>query len=112
MFSKQRSPSDPAFLRCLIPDLIPEDKFEQVVSRSGSQEIKDLLKVESAALVKDHGAFGFPWMIVRRADGATASFFGMSYNYSLVPVAKPLDQGVTGSQTWLGGMLKMPISTA
>ncbi|KAJ1308744.1 hypothetical protein OPQ81_004435 [Rhizoctonia solani] len=76
MFSKGTPTSDPAFLGSLIPDLIPEDKFKEVLARSGSQEIKDLVKVESAALVKDYGAFGFPWIIVRRADGITTSFFG------------------------------------
>ncbi|CAE6442087.1 unnamed protein product [Rhizoctonia solani] len=76
IFSKETSPSDPSFLGCLIPDLIPGDKFKEVLAHSGSQEIKDLVKSESAALVKDYGAFGFPWIIVRRADGATNSFFG------------------------------------
>ncbi|CAE6397482.1 unnamed protein product [Rhizoctonia solani] len=76
MFSKETPPSDPAFFGSLIPDLIPEDKFKEVLARSGSQEIKDLVKTESAALVKDYGAFGFPWIIVRRGDGITRSFFG------------------------------------
>ncbi|CUA70111.1 Glutathione S-transferase kappa 1 [Rhizoctonia solani] len=76
MFSGERSPSDPGFLGCLVPDLISEDKLKQVIARSGSQEIKDLVKTESAALVKDYGAFGFPWIIVRRGDGTTNSFFG------------------------------------
>ncbi|CAE6404917.1 unnamed protein product [Rhizoctonia solani] len=76
IFEKERPPSDAAFLECLIPDLIPEVKFKEVLARSGSQEIKDLVKAESAALVKDYGAFGFPWIIVRRADGTTTSFFG------------------------------------
>ncbi|KAH7343700.1 putative glutathione s-transferase kappa 1 [Rhizoctonia solani] len=92
MFSKETLPSDPAFLGCLIPDLIPEEKFKQVLAHSGSQEIKDLVKAESAALVKDYGAFGFPWIIVRRADGTSNSFFGMDYNSSLVPAAKLLDR--------------------
>ncbi|CAE6474173.1 unnamed protein product, partial [Rhizoctonia solani] len=52
------------------------DRFKEILARSGSQEIKDLVKAESAALVKDCGAFGFLWIIVRRADGTTTSFFG------------------------------------
>ncbi|CAE6463647.1 unnamed protein product, partial [Rhizoctonia solani] len=51
IFEKERPPSDAAFLECLIPDLIPEVKFKEVLARSGSQEIKDLVKAESAALV-------------------------------------------------------------
>ncbi|CAE7190607.1 unnamed protein product [Rhizoctonia solani] len=76
LFGKETPPSDPAFLECLVPDLIPEVKFKEIVARSGSQEIKDIVKFESAALVKDYGAFGFPWIIVRRADGTANSFFG------------------------------------
>lgn len=81
MFEHEVPPSSLAFLGCLTPDLIPEDKFSDVVARSQSQEIKDLIKVESAALVNDYGTFGFPWIIVRRADGTTASFFGKPCNH-------------------------------
>ncbi|CEL59641.1 Glutathione S-transferase kappa 1 OS=Mus musculus GN=Gstk1 PE=1 SV=3 [Rhizoctonia solani AG-1 IB] len=76
MFSKETPPSDPAFFGSLIPDLISEDKFKEILARSGSQEIKDLVKTESASLVKEYGTFGFPWIIVRRGDGSTGSFFG------------------------------------
>ncbi|KAG8681725.1 hypothetical protein FRC09_017292, partial [Ceratobasidium sp. 395] len=75
MFDHEISPTSPGFLQSLVPTLVPEEKFSAIIARSQSQEIKDCLKTESAALVNDHGAFGFPWMIVRRADGATLSFF-------------------------------------
>ncbi|QRV72441.1 DSBA-like thioredoxin domain protein [Ceratobasidium sp. AG-Ba] len=76
MFDRETNPASPAFLRSLVPALVPEDKFSAIIARSQSQEIKDCLKTESAALVNEYGAFGFPWIIVRGADGATASFFG------------------------------------
>ncbi|KAF8607996.1 putative glutathione s-transferase kappa 1 [Ceratobasidium sp. AG-I] len=76
MFDRETHPSDPAFLQSLTPGLVPEETFRAVVARSQTQEIKDCLKSESAALVAERGAFGFPWMVVRRADGATTSFFG------------------------------------
>jgi glutathione S-transferase kappa 1 len=76
MFDRETSSSSPAFLQSLTPALIPEEKLAAIIARSQSQEIKDCLKIESAALVNDYGAFGFPWIIVRRSDGATASFFG------------------------------------
>jgi glutathione S-transferase kappa 1 len=84
MFEHETPPSSPAFLNSLTPGLIPEDTFSAVVARSQTQEIKDLIKIESAALVNSYGAFGFPWIIVRRADGAIASFFGKPCNYSPV----------------------------
>lgn len=76
MFDRETSPTSPAFLQSLTPTLLSEETFQAVVARSQTQEIKDILKSESAALVKEHGAFGFPWMVVRRADGASTSFFG------------------------------------
>ncbi|KAG9098738.1 Glutathione S-transferase kappa 1 [Ceratobasidium sp. 370] len=76
MFGREVNPSSPAFLQSLVPTFVPEEKFSAIIARSQSQENKDRLKTESAALVDEHGAFGFPWMIVRRADDATASFFG------------------------------------
>jgi glutathione S-transferase kappa 1 len=106
MFSKETPPSDPAFFGSLIPDLISEDKFKEILARSGSQEIKDLVKTESASLVKDYGTFGFPWIIVRRGDGSTGSFFGTYHRSALVPVTESSNQEAIGLQTWLGGMLK------
>ena len=76
MFDRETNPTSPAFLGSLVPTLVPQDKFSAIMARSQSQEIKDCLKTESAALVNEYGAFGFPWIIVRRGDSATASFFG------------------------------------
>lgn len=76
MFEHEVPPSSPAFLGSLTPDLVPEDKFPAIIARSQTQELKDLVKAEAAALVNDYGAFGFPWIVIRRADGTTASWFG------------------------------------
>ena len=84
LFDRETHSSSPAFLQSLTPELVPEETFRAVVARSQTQEIKDCLKSESAALVKEYGAFGFPWMIVRRADGATASFFGKFLHTRLI----------------------------
>jgi glutathione S-transferase kappa 1 len=58
--------------------------MEEALVKFKDKSISDAMKAESAALVKEHGAFGFPWIVITRdpasnpiADGEnTACFFG------------------------------------
>ncbi|GAA5909388.1 hypothetical protein JCM6882_000968 [Rhodosporidiobolus microsporus] len=54
---------------------LPKSNIEELLQLASSNGIKEKLKSESAAVVKE-GAFGFPWIVVERDDGQKRSFFG------------------------------------
>lgn len=43
---------------------------------SQTPENKARLKSETESVVRDLGAFGLPWVLIERADGEKACFFG------------------------------------
>ncbi|GAA6011758.1 hypothetical protein JCM11491_000741 [Sporobolomyces phaffii] len=70
---------DPAFFSQKVVEakLFSADEVKRLLDAAQSSEIKDALKNEAAALVKDGGAFGFPWIVVEKSEGGDKrSFFG------------------------------------
>lgn len=76
LFRAHTKPADASFLGVLAPSLLTNAKLEQLIAKSVEPENKKRLADEAAALVQTHGAFGFPWIVVQRADGAQESWFG------------------------------------
>ncbi|GAA5870028.1 hypothetical protein JCM3774_004340 [Rhodotorula dairenensis] len=82
----QPKPSDPSAMEAVKPDAFPkilsanglfsEAEIKRIAEAMNSDKIKNLVKEESAKLVADGGAFGFPWIVVSRDDGQERSFFG------------------------------------
>jgi glutathione S-transferase kappa 1 len=61
------------------PSLLSRDQIQTALQNyngKDKQRITDLMKKESAKLVEDYDAFGFPWMVIERSDGDIQSFFG------------------------------------
>jgi len=50
--------------------------MEQALQNYKSKSVTDIMKAESVRVVEKYDAFGFPWMVVKRADGEEASFWG------------------------------------
>jgi glutathione S-transferase kappa 1 len=50
--------------------------MEVALVKYKEKSLSEVMKAECASLVETHGAFGFPWMVVHRADGEVVSFFG------------------------------------
>ncbi|EJT97019.1 thioredoxin-like protein [Dacryopinax primogenitus] len=76
-FSRNTPTASPAFLGSLSspPALLTPDELTHLTTLSQSAENKALLRSEAEALA-DEGAFGFPWIVLRRTDGGEHSFFG------------------------------------
>lgn len=78
-FAAHIKPSDAAFLQSLCsqrPALLSQDRLDDLMQWSVDPANKKRLADEAEELVKAHGAFGMPWIVVQRADGETASWFG------------------------------------
>ncbi|CCA70500.1 related to Glutathione S-transferase, mitochondrial [Serendipita indica DSM 11827] len=58
--------SSPEFLSSLPADIYPAEELAQAIQESQSKEISEIMRSESNALVEEHSAFGFPWIIVTR----------------------------------------------
>jgi hypothetical protein len=50
--------------------------MEQALQNYKNKSLTDTMKAEAAGVVENYGAFGFPWMVVKRTDGEEASFWG------------------------------------
>lgn len=60
----------------LTPSPFDAPTLESLIAESNAAENKDRIKSESVELVEKGGAFGFPWIVVRREDGVEQSWFG------------------------------------
>ncbi|CAE6471693.1 unnamed protein product [Rhizoctonia solani] len=79
----------------LTPAHIPQDSLDKAKIIGQSEEFKLLFEKEHAELVNDHGAFGMPWIIIRKPGenhlecfwgsermSSIACWLGPSYEYS------------------------------
>ncbi|GAA5999918.1 uncharacterized protein JCM10292_003537 [Rhodotorula paludigena] len=66
----------PSTYPTLLKALFSDSEIKQLLEHANSEEIKGKLKSESKQLVEEGGAFGFPWIVAQRDDGAQYPFFG------------------------------------
>ncbi|CAG7854656.1 SubName: Full=Uncharacterized protein {ECO:0000313/EMBL:KIM26898.1} [Serendipita indica DSM 11827] len=64
-FVKNTPLSSPEFLHSLAPTIISDAKLKQALTEY--KTVTDKMKIESAKVVEDYGAFGFPWIVVERS---------------------------------------------
>lgn len=68
--------AQPANFASIIPSsVLSRAKLEEYINASQTPENKELVKAEATQLVAE-GAFGFPYIVVTREDGALREFFG------------------------------------
>ena len=68
--------SSPNFVTSLPTNILPAAEMEVALVKYKEKSLSETMKTECTSLVETHGAFGFPWMVVHRADGEVVSFFG------------------------------------
>ncbi|KAG8759795.1 Glutathione S-transferase kappa 1 [Serendipita sp. 396] len=73
-FVKNTPLSSPEFVTSLPPSILSQDEMKVALSKSKS--VTEKMKAEVEALVNEHQAFGFPWIVVKRDDGQVESWFG------------------------------------
>ncbi|KZW02923.1 thioredoxin-like protein [Exidia glandulosa HHB12029] len=82
-------PTKPEFFACLVPSVFSEQQLQDLLAKSASTENKNGLKSDTETLVEEHGAFGFPWIIVHMPDGHKEAFFGADRMESMSYVLGP-----------------------
>ena len=71
LFRLHTKPPDPAFLQTLASSsLITASQLEELLEKSVEPENKKRVADEAEQLVKNHGAFGLPFIIAQRTDEA------------------------------------------
>ncbi|PVG02536.1 thioredoxin-like protein [Serendipita vermifera] len=84
-FAVNTALSSPSFITSLPSSILSPEEMKDALVKFKDKSVSDTMKAEAAALVKDYGAFGFPWIVVSRnpttvnpaADGeSTTCFFG------------------------------------
>ncbi|KZV87041.1 thioredoxin-like protein [Exidia glandulosa HHB12029] len=78
-FGAHAKPSEAVFLHTLCTGthpLLTQEQLNNALQRSVEPSNKKRVIDEVEDLVKTHGAFGMPWIVVHRPSGETASFFG------------------------------------
>ncbi|EJD48961.1 thioredoxin-like protein [Auricularia subglabra TFB-10046 SS5] len=75
-WTKHIPPTSPEFFAGLVPGVFSEAQLKQLLAKANAKENKEGLKGDAQALVEEHGAFGFPWIVVHMPDGRKESFFG------------------------------------
>lgn len=68
--------SDETVLKEIISKVVSQEKAEEYISAINSDAVKDKLLKVTTDLVEKRNAFGAPWIVATKSDGASECFFG------------------------------------